>query len=161
MLIAKGVSNIRNRYIKSFIIIGITVLSIMQVWRYYTEINKEQWRDIAQYIDTNFHTGDVLIIEAPHYVTPFNYYSKNVLIRKQYELKDSEGNTFVDDGNVDRLWKSLEHCNRVWLIIGHSGVSNSRIRKGHKLDMLTELFVLSSLKEYYDVKLFLYVRRQT
>jgi len=161
LLIAKGVSNIRNRYIKSFIIIVITVLSLMQVWRYYIEINKEPWRDISQYIDTNFHTGDVLIIEAPHYITPFNYYSKNVLIRKEYELKDSEGNIVVNDENVDRLWKSLEHCNRVWLIIGHSGVSNSRIRKGQKLDMLTEVFVLSSVKEYYDVKLFLYVRRQT
>jgi uncharacterized membrane protein len=154
LLVAKGLSNIHNRYIKSFIIIIISAFSLMQAPSYYTEINKEQWRDVAKYVDTNFHKGDLIIIEAPYCAIPFNYYSSSAIIRNEYDSQASD-----KDVDVDSLGKSVAHYDRVWLVLSHFEFVHGGSGREQIEETLTKMFDLSAQKEYYGIKLYLFVSK--
>ncbi|MGO8944022.1 MAG: glycosyltransferase family 39 protein [Syntrophobacteraceae bacterium] len=176
LLVARGISNLRNRYIKVFIVIIIIVFSLMQVPRYYTEDNKclaykEQWRDVAKFVDTHFRIGDLLIFRDWGCVLPFDYYSRNDLIikkgidslghkdffeiiRKEYEAKGSKSDIFLDEGNVDTLCKCVGQYDRIWLVLSHGAG-----RKEQIVETLTKCFDLSAQKEYKHIELYLFDHR--
>ncbi len=183
-LVAKGVSNVHNRYIKSLLVIGITTLSLIHVWQYCTNINKDQWRNVAQYVDTHFRSGDVLIFKESFCIIPFNYYSRNDSIiakgidsqpsqsrfsdrsigaelreinRKEYVAKGLKDDTFIDEGDVGRFLKSVEHYDRIWFVSAHLGDPKEQI-----LESLTSSLNLSVQKKYsgqYGLRLYLFDRR--
>ncbi len=63
ILIAKGIDNINNRRIKLIMIILIIALSLNAVGREYTTIEKQQCREIGDFIDKNVGAGDLLIVK--------------------------------------------------------------------------------------------------
>ena len=64
ILVANGINNINHKYIKPIIIVIVTILSLITILNYYTKINKEQWRDVANYIDRNARNEDLLLFNA-------------------------------------------------------------------------------------------------
>jgi len=66
----------------------------MQLRAYYTEINKEQWRDVARFVDTACHKGDLLLFKSWACALPFNYYSHcDLITKKGIQSKRHQGNT--------------------------------------------------------------------
>ena len=106
LLVAKGISNVSHKYLKSTIISIIIIISLVYVREYYIKIDKEQWRDVASHIDANAKNGDLLLFNAYYCQPVFDYYSKRTdLVRDHYSEK-----------NIKRLETTVEGYKRVWVI---------------------------------------------
>ena len=77
---------------------------------------------------------------------PFNYYSRNDTLVKK-------GISTVDETNIDALWQSVEHADRVWLIVAHPSKNHAFISS-----KLFDSLALSFRKEYYDIDVYLFNR---
>lgn len=140
LLVAAGIRNINRKYVKLAIVGIITIFSLESVRGYYTTIHKEQWRDIASYMDTNAKQRDLLIFNASSYQTPFDYYSKRTdLTEKPFPEKTRD----VNEENIKQLRFIVEGYNRVWVILSYSGDNRGLIKK-----TLSESYNLSYHKEY-------------
>jgi len=148
LLIAKGVSNISHKYLKVTVISIIIVLSLVYIREYYTKIDKEQWREVANYIDTNAKNDDLLLFNASYCQQVFDYYSKETeLTRKPFPM----GSRNVDKEVIKELAPTVEGHKRVWVILAHSGDKNKLIAK-----KLIETYDLSFHREYVGIKIALF-----
>ncbi len=76
LLASKGISNTNNKWLILFISAVITVLSLVNVEKYYARVGKHQWREVMRDIETNAGYGDVIVV-YPHYEKePAFYYSE-------------------------------------------------------------------------------------
>ena len=151
ILVAKGIINIRNKYMKIIVIFVIIGFSLLCLRGYYTTINKEQWRDVASYIDTNSDNGDMLLFSAGIQDIIYNYYSKKTnLIQKSFPGK----NQSVDEKNIEALTSSVEGYKRVWVILSHS-----KDEKGLITQKINESYNLTYHKEYVGIKIYLYEKK--
>lgn len=153
LLVAKGISNISHKYVKSIIISVIIAFSFLYVWEYYTKINKEQWKDVANHIDTNAKNEDLLLFNsvACKYLV-FDYYSKRAdLIKKGFPKKTR----YVDEENIKELGPTVEGYNRAWLILSHS-----RDKKGLITKTLIESYNLSYHKKYKGIEVYLFEKKE-
>lgn len=122
VLIARGISNMHSKYVKSITISIVITLSLISIGGYYTKINKEQWREVANYIDTYAHNEDMVLFNAFYCMQPFNYYSRNdLIVKKRFPEKGKN----VDEENINKLWETVKHYDRVWVILSHSGDKKS------------------------------------
>jgi hypothetical protein len=153
ILIARGISNMPGRTLKSITISIVIILSLMSVRGYYAEINKEQWREAAAYIDTNAHNEDMVLFNATNCMQPFNYYSRNGLIVKK---GFPENGRKVDEENINKLLETVEHHDRIWIVLSHSGDKNELITK-----TLVKSYNLSLHRKYKDIKLYLFDKGYT
>jgi hypothetical protein len=55
---------------------------------------------------------------------------------------------------VDRMLKSVEHYDRVWLVLSHEGAG-----KGQTVETLSRSFDQSAQNEYHAIKLYVFERR--
>ena len=111
---AKSIKYIRhNKYIIRAFTVCFIVISFIDIFGYYSNINKERWRDLVYYIDTNAKTGDVIIFTNSYSILTFNYYSK----RHDYVKK-----SFIDMKNkseydiVTELNSMIKGHNRIWVV---------------------------------------------
>jgi mannosyltransferase len=151
LLIARGISNMHSKYVKSITISIVITLLLISIGGYYNKINKEQWREVTNYIDTYAHNEDMLLFNASYCMQPFNYYSRSGLLVKK-GFPEEDGN--VDEKNINELLETVEHYDRVWVILAHSGDKKELITK-----TLIKSFNLSYYKEYEGIKLYLFERR--
>ena len=160
ILVSKGIVNISNNYIK-LIVIGVIIgFSLFCLRGYYTTINKEQWRDVASYIDKNANNGDLLLFSAGIQDIIYNYYSKRTnLIQKSFPEKNQsfrENNMesimpAVDEKNIETLMPDLEGYKRIWVILSHNKDEKDLITK-----KLLEYYNLTYHKKYVGIKIDLY-----
>ncbi|MEQ9618048.1 MAG: glycosyltransferase family 39 protein [Deltaproteobacteria bacterium] len=76
LLASKGISNTDNKWLIVFISAVIVVLSMVSIEKYYSGVDKHQWREVMSDIETNAGYGDVIVV-YPHYEKqPAYYYSK-------------------------------------------------------------------------------------
>ena len=148
LLIAKGILNIRQKYNKLIIISVIIVISSAYIPEYYIKINKEQWRDVSYYIDTEAKNGELVLFWQPISRAAFNYYSKrNDLIKKAIrpELK-----------NKKSIKSAVEGYKRVWVI------SRPVEEKGDEVirKKLIETYTLSYQRKHIGLKLYLFERSE-
>ena len=151
ILIAKGIDNINTKSIKLAIIILVIAFSLGCVGEYYTEVDKEQWREVANYIDINAESGDLLLFNAGCcQETVFDYYSKRAdLNKKPFTEKTRD----IDEKNIKELRPTVEGYSRVWVILSHSRDYKGLIKK-----TLNESYSLSYQKKYVGIDLSLFVK---
>ena len=95
---------------------------------YYTQFNKEQWREAASYIQEREETGDLIIINAPWLELNFqHYYNGNNTVR---------GVQTIDQ--LDEALLTTEH-NKLWLILSHDSVADPDGKVKTKLDNIYHL----------------------
>jgi mannosyltransferase len=150
LLIARGISNMQGKYVKSVTISIVITLSLISIGEYYNKINKDQWREVANYIDTYVHNEDMLLFNRSYCIQPFNYYSRSDLIVKK---GCPEKGRNVDEENINELLGTVEHYDRVWVILAHNGDKKELITK-----TLIKSYNLSYYKEYKGIKLYLFER---
>lgn len=153
LLVAKGISSISHKYVKSIIISVIIAFSFLYVWEYYTKINKEQWKDVANYIDTNAKNEDLLLFNSVSCKDlVFDYYSKRTdLIKKGFPAKTR----YVNEENIKELGPTVEGYNRAWLILSHS-----RDKKGLITKTFIESYNLSYHKQYKGIEVYLFEKKE-
>ena len=151
VLIAGGISNMHSKYVKSITIIIVITLSLISIGGYYTKINKEQWREVGfNYIDTYAHNEDMVLFDASYCMQPFNYYSRSdLIVKKRFPEKGKN----IDEENINKLWETVKHYDRVWVILSHTGDKKELIT-----NTLIKSYNLSHYKEYKGIKLYLFDR---
>jgi uncharacterized membrane protein len=107
ILTAEGLNKIKMKK-KQMILIGVIILISINALAtsYYSVIRKEQWREVAKYIEKNGKQDDLILLSASFTTIPFGYYfnGPNEVrgVRTVVELRDA-----------------IDHHIHVWLIISH------------------------------------------
>jgi hypothetical protein len=116
LLVAKGIARIHHKWLKLALIGVITVCSLVTIWGYYAKVNKEQWREVANYIDANAEPGSVLLFHADFGRIPFNHYTqRSDLIKRPFP----ENTLAVDEDTLKELEPNGENHNEIWVILTH------------------------------------------
>lgn len=161
LLTAKGISNIKFNSVKrirnidfdykclKLVIIAIIItISLVNVYSYYINVDKEQWRDAVDYIETNAEAGDLLLFNAgftQDYV--FDYYSK----RSDLVKKPFPSNTrYVNEENIKELEPTVQGYDRVWVILSHSRDSLGLIKQ-----TLSQSYNLVDYKVYINYNVYI------
>jgi hypothetical protein len=114
--VAKGMGNLNRKWLLYPVLIFITLLSSLGLYQYYKNDVKEQWREVASFVEDNSKGNDVVIICAKYCQVPFDYYYRGNLpefgigntVKETQELA-----TFVDN--------AVQGKDRLWLILSHAG----------------------------------------
>jgi hypothetical protein len=114
ILLAKGIEKLENKYLQAAIIIIIAFFSLGNIQEYYTKVQKQQWREVARYIDKNARYGDTLFF-YPGYTRKavFNYYSK----RKDFKKKRIPYNLKFEGINPEKVELITEGYKSFWLVV--------------------------------------------
>jgi hypothetical protein len=134
-LVAKGIDNIGINVLKYLIYVVMLVLFSINIWNYFSLPQKEQWREVSEYIDANGEQDDLLIFNSGFCKTNvFEYYSK----RQDFvKLKFPEDKKETPKENIHKLENYIEGHDRIWLILSHSndkeGVIMKELNKSFKL----------------------------
>jgi mannosyltransferase len=112
ILVSIGLININKKWIFYPILALIIVLSSFILFQYYKNDVKQQWREAAQFIETNSFPNDVIIIFQSYNQTPFNYYYKGLL--KEEEINSVNDALFLRSSIID----STIYQKRLWLVLG-------------------------------------------
>ena len=121
VLIAKGINNISHRYVKAAVIGVVVIGSAVNVWGYHTATNKEQWRSVADYVDTNALPGDLILFNADFCQFSFDYYSARTdLVKKPLPYSE------VDKDNIMNLGPMVRGHDRVWVVMAYTSEDNKQ-----------------------------------
>jgi hypothetical protein len=115
LLVANGLSNIKWQWIFYPVLILIVILSSLGLEQYYQSPTNEQWKEVAQLVDSNSKPNDVIVFCEQYYNIPFDYYYKGDL--QQTGFNDvEEAKKFVDSTGKDIPSKS----GRIWLLLAYN-----------------------------------------
>jgi len=115
LLVAKGLSNLKIALYPLLLV--IVLLATPNLTDYYCNIQKEQWREVAAFIEVNSEKDDVCIFCADYIQGPFDYYYQGGLAEYGIVKKNAQNSQ-----EIEALFKEATiGKERVWLILGHGG----------------------------------------
>jgi len=132
LLVAISIGSIRRRHAKAIVIGAIVLVSLVNVGRYYKEVNTIPWNKVAGYIRQNAKPHDMLIFNDP--LCPpntFSHYFKRDDIDKRLLMEKGSNLPFtqVDEKNIKILQKLVRGQDRIWIILAHTADQNQMIKK--------------------------------
>jgi mannosyltransferase len=128
ILAAKGLESLGSRKILQLALVSLIVCcSVVNVWRYHSKIKKEQWREVANYVDTYAKRENLLLFyEAGLCRSAFDYYSRRTGLMKQ-SLQDIFLN--IDEIDKETLQQSVGNYDTVWIILCNRGEERKKIEQ--------------------------------
>ena len=160
LLVANGIRIFKNRNLKIIIIFIVVILSLMTTGSYYVRVTKNQWREVANYIDTNAKSKDVLLFHKGYFQeNVFDYYSKRKdLIKiplpertREVPMTMKEKAMGITEKDIKETWPRIKGHDRVWLILCHD-----RDHRGLIKETLRETFEESYAKKYVGIEVYLF-----
>jgi mannosyltransferase len=132
LLVARGMG-VLNKKALYVVVLLVAALSLPGLRDYYGHEVKEQWREVAAFVEHNSGADDVIVICASYCQIPFDYYCKGDLERFGIDpdVTDSEKIAGVID-------KAVAGKQRMWLVLSHQGEASVK-------DYLIETYGKSSL----------------
>ncbi|MBI3584422.1 MAG: hypothetical protein HY096_10810 [Nitrospinae bacterium] len=137
LLISYGITNMRRRSHQVVFAILITSLNIASLWNYhYNErYRSEDWRGVVKYVSAGLTGSDVIIFDAGHMQTLFDYYCKCDVkkIRLNPGLTDDREEAFKN------IKKEIAPHKNIWLILSHNWMNGDyykRLLDGHLIRSL-------------------------
>ncbi|WP_027720163.1 glycosyltransferase family 39 protein [Maridesulfovibrio zosterae] len=125
-------SRLEPVFLKSAVIFLFLGTTTHGLWLYYTTYDKEQWREVAQFIKDNIKPGEALVMSAPWIYEPFTYY-----------FPDVGDPQIIQAFSHVNLRKETEKYDNIWLVQAHeffsdpggsipAMLSESRLIKQHR-----------------------------
>jgi mannosyltransferase len=114
ILAAKGLDKFNNKRLFIALIALIVIFSSLGLRSYYVNDQKEQWRQAAEYIESNAQKDDVILIYQGYSLTPFNYYYHGNL----QEVKASGFESIPN--SITSIKQNNNSHGRIWLIIAQT-----------------------------------------
>lgn len=129
LLVAAGLRNISENYLKVAVLGVVVVLSVMPLQTYYTTITKPQAREAIGFVDASARSGDAVIVFPDYHSVVIDYYNK----RTDIDFKPFGSLAKSIDENSKELNLSINSHDRVWFICADYG------RDAHVLAILKTL----------------------
>jgi uncharacterized membrane protein len=154
ILAAIGIRSLKRRHIRYLLIAAIIILSLLNAYRFHSEINKEQWRETAGFIDGNYREGDLLIFYKSFAMGgPIDYYLRSSPDRMGFP----ESGDTVDDSDLESLRETMRSNDRVWLVLSqhlfsYDGTTDSII------ETIEETHEAVEYESYVGIELYLFVK---
>lgn len=148
LLAAKGIRSLAFAPAKLIAAGTITAFSLMAVWGYYGEVQKEQWREAASYMDSNAKPEDLILFNAGYSQRPFNYYSKRPDLIKQ---SFPSGIIKSDRKAMEELSSLTKGYGRIWLILSHS-----HDYRGLSVEALGRIYRLAHQRDFKGIRIYLF-----
>lgn len=139
ILASKGISEMRKHY--KLILILFVLLSIFPLYSYYSNFDKGQWVDVANYLKVHRQKDEFIIIHKEVAILPLSYY---------YPIKNIEGVRDVEQAKLLTNGK-----NSFWLIYASEkyGDSKQEIKK-----YLDSVYKIDNQAEFVGAKLYHYIK---
>lgn len=121
LIIAFGYTQIKDKFFKLLIIVIFLISTFFSLNTYYISTKKEQWRELAEYINFNVRQKDLIIVHAGYCLdNGLKYY----LNRKDIPMIPFPAETVTKNVDVTHehffeLRKVLSMSNRVWYVHCH------------------------------------------
>ncbi len=150
IILSKGIIDLRKY---SMILTPITIMvlvlpTISSMEAYYNNLDQEQWRDAANYIESNIRNDEIILLYVANIDRPFGYYYKNgtntpfldtIHHSGQYSVKiDISGNTNRISGNIRsdviEVDKLQNYTFSAWGMIKDIGGKNFPAARATELD---------------------------
>ena len=132
LLVSKGLAkkNLKLRYILLLILV---IDSAVIAYSYYSNPNKEQWREAALYVQEHETAGNLIIVNAPWLKLSFEQYytGSNVVVGVQTTDQLSEA---LLTNEPDELWLILSHDN----VADPDGQVKTRLDDSYQLNWESE-----------------------
>jgi uncharacterized membrane protein len=146
VLIAVGISSMRNRWIRSLTLALLIILNSASLYKYYAEFDKERWDLAAEYVAQNSDEDDLVLFNSALGQVPFEYYSSKYdlsMQKKGLPKGFSERKMTAED--IPALEKLIKEHKRIWLIYSHEWFTDpERISKA----TLEKNYCLSKEKDF-------------
>lgn len=151
LLIALGLRQLqRARFLLPAALAGIVLLSFLTLQKYYTEPNKERWKEVAAFVDERAQSRDLLLFTAGFLLeTNFNYYSQRDDLEKRpfptlaqlIQMRRGEKYDYQED-----LREIVQHHDRAWLVLSHAQNVQTNM-----INILNETHALKDHQKYYNI----------
>jgi len=152
ILISKSIVNFKGIFRKldklgvKYIVILIVLLSTMPIYSYYTNYDKGQYREAAEYLASKVKETDLVIVHGAPTFYPFNFYynqyPKRALVYKSFSIED--------------LNKFVASRNEFWAV---QSMLKHYDPKNEFLNYVDNSFVAEEKAEFIDVKVVKYKRK--
>ncbi len=143
LLVSKGILNFRKSLTILILIMVLIVFAISSVKQYYEVIEKEQWREVANYIENNKRDSDFVLLYVNYMQIPFKYYYKN----------DSN---FAGIYGAYQIEHFTEGHEEIWLILSHYWSSEMKNESKLIEKILSNMYVKQNIIYFKDIKLIHY-----
>jgi len=160
ILVARRIKSTRRKFIKAAILIFISLMFLSNITLYFTEVNRNQWREVAGYIDANSGPRDVVIFHKGYFQeNVFDYYSKKEGLLKIPFPETTRGMPTsmrkkligVTADDISAIWPEVKKHNRVWIVYSHNHDKDGLIKK-----MLAPSYDEILNKQYFGIEVYLY-----
>ena len=137
LLASYALFNLQKPILVSALLMSIVVVNIPSMSDYYQNVHKEQWRDVAKYIDNNSKEGDAILLYPGYGTYGFNYYYKG-------------GNVYTINGSYE-IKSQITRNSGVWLV--GSEWWNPYTKEGMKQieRELSKTYIRDSYIEFIDI----------
>ncbi|HUT35882.1 MAG TPA: glycosyltransferase family 39 protein [Planctomycetota bacterium] len=148
LLAANGLASLRSKRAWWVVLLGVVALHVPPLWRYYTVVGKEPWREVVGHVDAHARPGDLVLLNCPD-LKPllFDYYTTRTdLVAMAFPRPDSDllhSRSEVTAEDAEELGPLVEKHARIWVIISHYGKDAFRIT-----DALSKLCEKREFKEW-------------
>jgi mannosyltransferase len=137
MLVSQGMVELKPKLFKYTLIIFI-LLNIIPLYSYYSNVDKQQWRELAGYIEGKIGDDEVVIISSDSGEVTFRYYY---------------GNNFHIYGveNLEETKKHIEGKKSLWLILSHWKYQDP---EGAIQNYIAENYEILEKKRFFDIEVY-------
>jgi 4-amino-4-deoxy-L-arabinose transferase-like glycosyltransferase len=136
LLVSKGIRSINHKYFKSVTIGIILFFSFVSIGLYYAEVNKESWKDTANYINENAEPEDLVFVFPDYTTIPLNYYLKRIDIIMRAT------------SNINAYIYKVKEFDRVWIVVSRSGLGRETWIKEELKDYSLVNHLMYTIKDY-------------
>ena len=142
LIVSKGILKSKKFY---SLLVLLAILSILPLYSYYSNTDKQQWREAADYLKSNRNPSELVIVYIPSSVLALKYYYKNM-------------DRVTGIKNISQLKSELNFEDSVWLVY------SSEIYKdpeGAIKNYFDTNYKLEKQKNFVGIRVFHYVKNTT
>ncbi|MEJ2715532.1 MAG: glycosyltransferase family 39 protein [Deltaproteobacteria bacterium] len=163
ILVAIGLSRIRNPILYRLAVCGFAVLSVNSVYQGYYRTHKDDWRSATKYVLEHSIPGDGVILYGPSAKFPFEYYYSKLRTNRgtldciypsPFGLRD------ILDVPATGLLKAISgRRDRVWCVLWNDVLPGVGWDSRPALKELKETHLVEDEAEFRGIRILLFVKR--
>ena len=159
LLLAAGVNQLRYRVLVLGAVLMLVTVNGLSLREYYTNFEKEQWDDAAQYVAGRVESEDLILFNATWVQIPFDFYFRfhNKNVAEHGAPVDLFDRGILEPkmtrADVPRLQSLLRQYERVWLVYSHNWYTDP---ESIVVNALSSELTLLDRQQFYGLEIHLY-----